>query len=162
MTLVVLDTSFLLPFLGIRVKDVNHRVLERIEELIVERREMRLCYHELMLPELIAKAFSTSIKRGLEEVPREVIEGFLNIASGIFIEVLATTREDLSIAYALRLAGHSDFFDCIAYAAAKARGGVLLTLDRNLKESVKKAGLDTGVIIGQEEFLALTKPGSSR
>ena len=156
MTLVVLDTSFLLPFLGIRVRGVDGRVLKRIEELATGRRGgPRLCYHELMLPELAAKAFSTSLREGLEAVPEEAIEGFLSIVSGMFIEVLATTREDLNVAYALRLVGHKDFFDCIAYAAAKTRRGRLLTLDRSLRESVEEAGLDTSVLMSQREFLAL-------
>lgn len=151
----VLDTSFLLPFLGVKVRGVDDRVLRKIEEIATRRGTLQLCYHELMLPELIAKAFSTSLRKGLETVPEKAIEGFLSVSSGMFIEVLATTREDLEIAYTLRMAGHGDFFDCIAYAAAKSRRGRLLTLDTELRKSVERAKLDVHVFMDQREFLAL-------
>jgi len=130
---VIVDTSFLLPYIGLRVKEVSYDVIN-------ELREIKIHYPYLMLPELIGAVIKVAKKMGLENIPRYALRSFNSLVYGDEINLITPTEEDLRIAYELVRAGLSDLFDAILYATAERTGIKALTMDEELIEFLRNHG----------------------
>ncbi len=135
---VVLDTSYLLPFFGIEVKDVNPADISRAIELS-KRLGIEVVYPRLMVLGLLANPFREA-EKSLQELPQFVKEklGALLLSGEVILEDLAPNHID--IIERLRLKGVRDLFDCIAYAVAKARHGIFMTMDKTFKQFLLNIG----------------------
>ncbi|MEM0087944.1 MAG: PIN domain-containing protein [Thermofilum sp.] len=138
---VLLDTSFILPSLGV---DVGREVLQGLKKLA--EAEAEVFYSRFSILEslwVVAKLTRGEVDEAFSVGLRSVVE------SGRYREVKEDAwvfREALRL-YAL---GHRDMIDNLLYASSLRYGLQLLTLDRELKEFVRRNGLkDTLVLPGE-------------
>ena len=83
----VVDTSFILPYLGIKVKEIKDELLE----------DKVIYYPLLLIVELIAVIIKEAKKRNLENVPDEASRGLSYVLS--HINLIEPDSEDLRIIY---------------------------------------------------------------
>ncbi len=138
----VVDTSFLLPFLGVRVRGLDHRVLVSYAEQGYE-----LLYPKLLLPELLGVISRVAERIGVNEPPREALEGLEALLAGEDVRLVEPRPEHLELALRLRLAGHRDIFDCILYATAVHEDAALLTMDEALYRFLRSRGFDVSRVV---------------
>ncbi|MEM1626376.1 MAG: PIN domain-containing protein [Sulfolobaceae archaeon] len=131
----IVDTSFLLPYLGIKVKEISDLNLD----------DKKLYYPALMLTELFAVVIKEAKKVGLEDLPKEAIDGFLYINYGI--NLIQPSEYDLSLAYKIIKKGWSDIFDAILYSTHVRTQLPVITLDRKFIEFLIKYNFDVKNII---------------
>ena len=137
---VLLDTSFLLPYVGLRVEGIDEEVIEWLENL-------DLYYPYIMIPELIGVVFKVAKKKGLSIVPENALEGFNFIVYGENIHLISPIKQDLEIAYELIMMGLRDIFDAILYATSKRTGIKAITADKSLIKFIKENNLETNNLI---------------
>ncbi|AOL16479.1 PIN domain-containing protein [Sulfolobus sp. A20] len=129
----IVDTSFLLPFVGIKVKGIDERLLEG----------KRIYYPSLMLTELIAVIMKEVRKLKLKKIPEEAIKGLFYINSTVnFI-----TLEDLNLVYEIISEGWNDIFDAILYSSYASTKIPLITLDKMFYDFLNKKGFNVSEII---------------
>jgi predicted nucleic acid-binding protein len=124
---ILLDTSFILPFLGFKTNEAVMRALPRL-------RGYELYYSDVSILEALWKI--------IKVVKREHV--------GIVLEGVRLVKRDLSyakvdekaveIAVNMYIAGHRDLVDNILYGISLSQGVKFLTIDRELMDFVKKQG----------------------
>jgi predicted nucleic acid-binding protein len=146
---ILLDTSFLLPTLGISVSGATEEGIRILSET-----ETELYYSRFSILESLWVATRTvndsafydeSLRPGLKSI----------IESGRYRSV----EEDSEIfreAFTLYGLGHKDMIDNILYASAARLGLILLTLDDELRKFVLEKGLKDA-FISVEELAILTR-----
>ncbi len=140
---ILLDTSFLLPTLGI---DVKGEVLECLGRLVEKKAE--LYYSSFSILESLWIAIRLMRDKSLDverfnEGLRSIIEG------GRYVKVEESSeafREALRL-YSLE---SRDIIDNILYATSSSLGLKLLTLDKELKEFIRKMELRDVVLLPEE------------
>ncbi|AEM39709.1 PilT protein domain protein [Pyrolobus fumarii 1A] len=138
----VLDTSFVLPFLGVNVRGIDPGIVEEYASQGYE-----LLYPLLALPELLGVITRAAEKRGLGKLPREALEGIEALIRGEDVKLVEPRFEHIATALELRLRGHRDIFDCIFYSTALHEGAALLTADETLLKFIKAEGYDASIIL---------------
>jgi hypothetical protein len=140
---VLLDTSFILPSLGI---DVGEEVLEGLRRLAASRAEIYYSGFSLLESLWVSARLSARTALNMEGFRlglRSVIEG------GRYRKVDETSQV-FSDALELYFLGHRDMVDNVLYACSTNLGLKFLTVDAELKEFVDSRGLgDTLVSPGQ-------------
>jgi len=141
-TKILLDTSFILPFFGIRVSEIPEYVIDLIPKM---SRNFTFIYPKLMISELIAKISKECIKTGRQvSLLKHDFETFL---AQVDITIVDPTPEQLILAMELRVKGHRDIFDCIAYSTAKYEKALFLTIDDAFVDFLKANNYDISFII---------------
>jgi len=140
-----LDTSFLLPYLGIKVVGVDERDIVEITE------KHKLYYPLLLLVELQGVVFKEARKRSLREIPEKAVDGFISLVYGERVEMLPPAEDDLNTSYDLILSGWNDIFDAILYAVSKRTKMRVLTMDTAFKNFLKEKGFDHELLVTQNE-----------
>jgi len=144
---VLVDTTYLLPILGVEVEGVEE-ALKALRELYVKGR-IKLLYSPFSLLEAIGK-----ISRAKYDA-RRVNEGITSIMdSGVFKAALPGPKAYVE-ALELRRRGFKDLIDLLLYLTAKQYGARFLTRDRELAEFLEREGRDLSVIMREEELSSL-------
>ncbi|MGQ9513949.1 MAG: PIN domain-containing protein [Thermoproteota archaeon] len=145
---VLLDTSFILPTLGI---DAGEEVSKSLKKLADIEAELYYSRFNILESLWVAARFTESPTFNMEifsQGLRSIIE------SGIYGKV-EEDSETFKEALRLHALGHKDMIDDILYAASSNLNLKLLTLDAELREFIHKKGLkDTLISPGQ---IALSK-----
>ncbi|AHC52202.1 VapC-type toxin [Sulfolobus acidocaldarius SUSAZ] len=131
----MVDTSLLLPFLGIKVRGVNENLLEG----------KNIYYPSLMLVELIAVVIKEARKLGLGLIPQDAIKGLSYINHTVNLVLMEEL--DLNVVYDIVSKGWNDIFDAILYSSHSFTKIPLVTLDRMFYEFLNKNSFDTRGII---------------
>jgi len=136
----LVDTSFLLPALGIKVEENVMRTIEFFHQY-------EICYMEVSILEamwsilkLIPHDKLNIIERGIEAI-RESYE-LVNPPPKAFIK-----------AYEIYLNGHRDYIDNLIYATSIIQGLSLLTIDQQLINFLKRKNYPTENIITPEGLI---------
>lgn len=137
---VILDTSFLLPYVGLKVKEISVEVMKWLENIDVY-------YPYAMIPELMGVVVKIARKKKLNTIPELALKGFNSIVYGDRVRLLTPVDHDLRIAYELVMKGLEDLFDAILYATSRRTGIKAVTLDEPLVEFLEKNGFKTDNII---------------
>jgi predicted nucleic acid-binding protein len=132
---IVLDTTYLLPLTGIRVRGISDGVVE----CIIDKYEAY--YPAAMLAELEAVLLREAARRGFAGVPREAVEALNTIVYSGRIRLLMPRGEELEIMSTLHREGWRDIFDSILYAAGSTLNARILTLDTSFKRFLEKIGM---------------------
>jgi len=141
---IIVDTSFLLPILGIEVEEVSNDDLVFLKKIV---NKVTLLYPSPMLIELIGKAVKKAKERGLSSLPTEAVEGLKIIFSGVFIEIINPDFDSLILASRIWLHGHKDMLDNIAYSCSRSLNAFFLTLDRDFVNFLKEKNYPTDNIV---------------
>ena len=137
---VIVDTSFLLPYVGLRVKEVSDEVMDWLEGI-------ELYYPYAMVPELIGVVLKEARKMRLGTIPEQALRGLNSIMYGDTIHLITPVDQDLSTTYDLIKSGLSDLFDAILYATSRRTGITAITVDETLVDFLKKHGYSTDKIL---------------
>ena len=132
---VLLDTSFILPSLGI---DVGEEVLEGLRRLAASRVEIYYSGFSLLESLWVSARLSAGAAIDMEGFRlglRSVVEG------GRYRRV-GETSQVFSDALGLYTLGHRDMVDNVLYACSTNLGMKFLTVDEELKEFVGSRGLE--------------------
>jgi predicted nucleic acid-binding protein len=143
---ILLDTSFLLPFIGFRTDEA---VMNSIEKL----RGYRVYFSEISILEvlwkIVKKIREASSGEGYSDknhVVEAVIEGIRVIRRDF--NKAEITEKAVREAVKLYLLGHRDLVDNILYSITVTQGDMrFLTIDEKLKDFVKSRNLETRVFI---------------
>jgi len=94
----VLDTTYLLPFFGVRVRGLEaDTVLKLRNELGAE-----LLYPELLLPELAARIAKEMAKRKLRRLPQQASEALMALLLEVDVSLVRPRKEHIETAIKLK------------------------------------------------------------
>ena len=141
---ILLDTSFLLPTLGIQVEE---RVMKAIGSINLEDSE--IFYSDLSLLESSWIAIK-QMKQGNFQA-NTFRKGMLSITRTGYYTALSTRGEDHLDALVFYQEGHKDMIDNLLYAICLNNDCRFLTIDDDLKHFVKEHGIDD-IIMAPEEI----------
>jgi len=142
---ILLDTTYLLPFIGIEVEGIEEGIYAKIMEKDPH-------FPSFLVPELAGVIVKEAKKRMLDELPREVIDSFNSIIFGEEIKLVLPEGTDLEIAYKIIKLGWSDIFDAVLYATGRRMGVKVLSLDRSFRNFLKKNGFDHRLLLSHKEL----------
>lgn len=143
---VVVDTTYLLPLVGLAVRGLSRKDYDYILE------NYRMFYPMPLLAELCAVITKQARKERLDEIPRQAIEGLNSIIYLGVIELVPLDGEDLKIIYKLLSYGWRDVFDSILYATAVRLNMKILTMDDKFKKFLEEKGLKHGLLISHKQL----------
>jgi predicted nucleic acid-binding protein len=134
---ILLDTSFLLPIIGIRVREVED-LLERLWTRY-KRGEVEVYYTELNILEIAWKLSKIhynpiAVKRGLMSIERNFV-------------IAPLKHTSLIKALELRRKNFRDLIDLLLYSIARENNLQFLTLDKELINFLESVGEDTNIIL---------------
>ncbi len=146
---VLLDTSFLLPSLGIDTGPAVYEALRALDELHAE-----VFYSALSLLEALWVAVRLMKKDIFDEEAFRA--GLSSIMANRRYRRVEETPGVLMEALKLYELGHADLIDNMLYADARQMGLKLLTLDEELRDFILNAGLED-VFITLDELARLRR-----
>lgn len=152
-TRVVVDSTYLLPSLGISVKSLRAEDIQLIRRL---RERAEYCYPAPLLAELVAKAAREASKKGLKGLPREAVDGFRALLAGLDIAVELPEPNGLELAAELWIGGHKDIMDNMAYAHAVKTQAYLMTIDETFRHFLSDKGYPLDVVITHRDLENVT------
>ncbi|MCC6030926.1 MAG: PIN domain nuclease [Desulfurococcales archaeon] len=135
---ILLDTSFLLPFLGFKTDDIIINTLPKL-------RRYYLYYSDLSLLEALWKISKIVKKENLEII----IEGIRLIKKDLYH--IRLDERAIEIAINLYMLGHKDLIDDLLYGIAISQDLMFLSIDRSLESFIKEHGYEN-VFIHPEEI----------
>ena len=140
---VLLDTSFILPSLGI---DVGKEVSEGLKGLVDIKAEIHYSHFSILESLWVAARLSTNATFDAESFSlglRSIIEG------DRYMKVKEDSKT-FNDALKLHMLGHKDMIDNILYANTTRLNIKLLTLDNELKNFIRERGLKNTLIAPDE------------
>jgi predicted nucleic acid-binding protein len=141
---ILLDTSFLLPTLGI---EVEREVVQTISR--INHEQTHLFYSDWSLLESSWVAIRLIRQKTFEESVYR--RGLLSITKTHVYNAITMDPNDYLTAIKFFQRGHSDMIDNLLYAAALRDGCKFLTIDEELSRFISKSGLEN-VILTPKDF----------
>ena len=142
---ILLDTSFLLPFVGFKTDEV---VMNCIEKL----RDYEVYYSELSILEALWKVtkkmreLSSGQNYNRDDIVEIVVNGIRAIRRDL--NRAEITEEAVKEAIKLYMLGHRDLIDNILYGITATQGDMkFLTIDESLKAFIKSRNLKSDMFI---------------
>jgi len=135
---ILLDSTYLLPTFGVEVEGISDQDLKGMRELLLRGEVEFFCLSTTWI-ELIGKVHREAERAGIDATGR-FREAVKSLMEGGYYRWISPSSEDIVIAFKLRRLGHRDIIDNLLYAASITRNMILLTMDRELKEFLKKNG----------------------
>ncbi|MEM2936879.1 MAG: PIN domain-containing protein [Candidatus Bathyarchaeia archaeon] len=136
---VLLDTSFLLPSLGIGVGEEVSKGLKGLADI---RAEIYYSYFSILESLWVAAKLSTGVTFDRESFST----GLRSIIEGGRYRKVEEDSETFNDALRLYMLGHKDMVDNILYASSNRLNLKLLTLDNELKGFILEKGLKDTLI----------------
>ena len=136
----IVDTSFLLPYVGLKVRGLSEELMNRLNEI-------ELYYPYIMIAELIGVIMREARKAKLSSIPKIALRGFNTIIYGEAIRIINPIDQDLEIAYTLITSGLNDIFDAILYSTSRRTGIKAITMDKALIKFLQQHNFDTNNLI---------------
>ena len=148
---ILLDSTYLLPTFGIEVRGLSDEDLQGMRELLLRGEAEFFCLPITWI-ELIGKIHREAERAGIDAMGR-VEEAVKSLMEGGYYQWIDPSAEDVIMAFKLRRLGHRDIIDNLLYAASITRNMILLTMDRELKEFLKKNGYKIDHLIDHKTLL---------
>ncbi|MHA3964477.1 MAG: PIN domain-containing protein [Candidatus Thorarchaeota archaeon SMTZ1-45] len=136
---ILLDTSFLLPTLGI---DVEQEVMQALQKL--DSMEIQLFYSDWSLLESSWIAIR-QIKQGKYQEPI-FRRGLLSITKTRFYNAVSMSPDDYLTALSFFQRGHTDMIDNLLYASALRNQYRFLTIDDELSQFITENKIENVVL----------------
>ena len=142
---VLLDTSFILPTLGI---EVNERVYRGLMEL--RRRDVEILVSNFSLLESLWVAVKL-MKAGRFDRERFFLGLESIISSGIYSIVAPQKESTYRRALELFMLGHEDMIDNLLYSVAMEKNAFFLTIDDEFRDFISRNRLED-IVVSPEEL----------
>lgn len=136
----IVDTSLLLPYVGLKVRGLSEEAMKTISE-------MELYYPSIMIAELIGVMMREARRAGLSSIPKIALRNFNSIIYGEAIRIISPIDQDLEIAYTLITSGLNDIFDAILYSTSRRTGIKAITMDKALIEFLQQRNFNISNLI---------------
>jgi PIN domain nuclease of toxin-antitoxin system len=137
---VLLDTTFILPTVGIAVKEISEEDLLSLKQL---SKKTRLHCSHISFVELLGK-----IAKDRSRLDKSTVNlGIRSLIESGTYRWVNPSSEALQKAFELRFAGHKDNIDNILYSTALDSRMLFLSLDEELKDFLHENGYDTGMFV---------------
>jgi len=144
---ILVDTTFLLPALGVEVEEEAMRVIELFRSLEVYYLEAGLLEALWKVLKIVPPNKLRRVEIGIRAIRRTY-------------RLLTPRPEALVEAMKLFREGHRDYIDDLHYAAARAEGMRFLTIDRSFIDFLRKRGYDVeGVVYTPRDLLEAVERG---
>lgn len=154
---IAIDTTYILPSLGVEVRGLSEEDLDEFFRLL-SARDCEIVLSDVSLIEALGKALRHAV--GSEEMMDAVQRGYLSILTDERFRISAhATPSIFEIALDLRKSGLEDLFDCLIAGTAIAESEVFVTEDVEIPRSVKKTDYAYFPILGLNEFMRRLKSG---
>ncbi|MGC9137291.1 PIN domain-containing protein [Caldivirga sp.] len=133
---ILLDTTFLLPIVGVRVREVE----EIMEKLWIKYRrgEVKVYYTDLNMLEIAWKLSKTSYNPVIREGLLSIERNFTKIP---------LRHSSLLKALELKRKGFNDLIDLLLYTTAQDNDLMFLTLDRTLVNFLRSIGENVDIVL---------------
>ncbi len=148
---ILLDSTYLLPTFGIEVKELSDEDLRAMRELLLKGEAEFFC-SSITWIELIGKVHREAERAGIDATER-FREAAKSLMESGYYRWISPSVEDIMIAFKLRKLGHRDIIDNLLYAASITKNMILMTMDRELKEFLKRNGYRTDHLIDHNILL---------
>jgi hypothetical protein len=142
---VLLDTSFLLPTLGLAVREITTSDLESIRAAS-KKAKLHCSYASFV--EILGVVGKESRKFDA----RAVSTGMSSLLGSGLYEWTNPSLGAMRLALELRTKGHKDNIDNILYATAADSKMLFLSLDQELRRFLARNGYDTGLMVKADEL----------
>ncbi|MFQ5832434.1 MAG: PIN domain-containing protein [Candidatus Thorarchaeota archaeon] len=136
---ILLDTSFLLPTLGIEVEREVVQTISRIDQ-----EQTQLFYSEWSFLESSWVAIRLLRQKKFEEPVYR--RGLLSITKTHVYDTITMDPHDYLTALTFFQKGHSDMIDNLLYAAALREGCKFLTIDEEFSRFISKNDLENAIL----------------
>jgi hypothetical protein len=144
---VLLDTSFLLPTLGLEIKEVTKSDLESLRAV---SRKVKLRCSYISFVEILGLIG----KRSSDIDSIAVSEGMRSLLGSGLYEWTNPSLGAMQLALELRTKGHKDNIDNILYATAADSKMLFLSLDDEFKSFLSRNGYDADLMVKMDELEA--------
>ncbi len=141
---ILLDTTYLLPILGVEVKGTRETI-QRLK-ILYEKGDVELYFS----PFSVLEAMGKISKNSYDEARLE--SGLISLFESDVFKGVLPTRKGYMEALKLRVKGFKDLIDLMLYSTSITRKLKFLTEDENLKYFIKKVKEDQTVFLNREEL----------
>ena len=150
---VLLDTTYLLPTFGVRVRGLDDDALVKLREL-GSSGEVRYYCSSVIWVELIGKVAREAKARG-EDLEDLVVDSARSLLESDFCRWIHPSKEAIKLAYRMRKLGHRDVIDNLLYSMAVTEGMRFLSMDSAFHRFLEEIGFETDVLISHEDLFRL-------
>ncbi len=150
---VLLDTTYLLPTFGVRVRGLDDGALSKLRELGLSE-EVKYYCSPVVWVELIGKIAREAEARG-EDLEDLVEESARSILESGFYRWIHPSKEAVKLAYRMKKLGHRDVIDDLLYSIAFTEGKMFLSMDPAFRKFLEENGLETDILISHEDLFKL-------
>jgi hypothetical protein len=147
---VLVDSSFLLPTLGVRVAQISDSDMMELAKL--RSRVSFFCLYQSLVEVLGKVARAAASDRSTLETVEAGLRSLLE--SGVYTWI-SPGVEALVEALKMKRKGHRDMIDNMLYATASERRTLFLSLDKNLIEFLAKNGYSTESVVDVKKLRSL-------
>lgn len=149
---ILLDSTYLLPVFGVKVKEVSEEVLLKLRDLALKGL-VEIYYSPISLIEVISKVARETIRKGRGLKPEEVEATIRIIEESEYLKPVHPNPQAYALAYKMKLIGHNDMIDNLLYATATVHGLTFVTMDRKLKNFIQHHKIKGSTILTHHELL---------
>ena len=149
---VLLDSTFLLPTLGVKVPQISDSDLSELAKL---RSKTRLFCIYQSLVEVMGKVGREYTSTSEENVPEIVEEGLRSLLESDLYTWTSPSIEALMDAVEMRRKGHKDMIDNMLYSTASNLGMLFLSIDIDLVKFLEENHYSTNAIVNIKKLHSL-------
>jgi hypothetical protein len=149
---VLLDSTFLLPTLGVKVPQISDSDLNELAKL---RSKTRLFCIYQSLVEVMGKVGREYTSTSEENVPEIVEEGLRSLLESDLYTWTSPSIEALMDAVEMRRKGHKDMIDNMLYSTASNLGMLFLSIDIDLVKFLEENHYSTNAIVNIKKLHSL-------
>ncbi len=136
---ILVDTSFLLPALGIDVEEIVYQAIKKFKKYNVYYLDVSLLEAMWIILKKVSYEDKNTVRIGIESIRNTYRK-------------LEVTAEHLIMAWEIYENAHKDFIDNILYSVSHIENKPFLTIDKKLKKNLKNAGYSVKNIIFPSEL----------
>jgi len=149
-----IDSTYLLPGVGIQVEELAERSLNLFFRILSER-GYQVVLSDVALIEVLGKSLRHTL--GSERLIERVRDGYLSILTEERFHIVSHASPSIfEIALDLKVNGLEDLFDCLITGTAIAESSGLVTEDREIPRVIDKTEYSYFPILNLNEFLSQT------
>jgi hypothetical protein len=141
---VLVDSTFLLPTLGVKVAQISESDLRELAKL--RSRTSFFCIHQSLV-EVLGKVGREWTSTSAENVPQAIEEGLRSLLESDLYAWISPSTKALVDAVKMRRKGHKDMIDNMLYSTAADLGMLFLSLDMDLIKFLEENQYSTEKIV---------------